>query len=419
MCRSPIWYVPVANKQDEIFHIPQFVRFCEQRMQWDPKITTPPGLYLVTLGLRVLLYPIGFLKCAHTHWIRCTNVLALCLVPWLCSRLRQRLGRYRESLSPWICATLPPLWFFGFLYYTDVLSVAAVLTGMLAVESRRYGMASLVGWCSLWFRQNNIVWVLFMMGVAMLQELQRLSHTPVQQTPPLIALAQQTSAWMKLIRTGAPFLPVLASFATYVWWNDGSIVLGDKSHHQIALHVPQLGYFFAFALAFGWPVIMSSLRGPWRAGHLVQGAALTLLGMLSVHYCTMEHPFLLADNRHYTFYVWRRVVKAHEVMPYVLVLVYVVSAMLWVRTLARSRSTLWIMGWLVATGLTVVPSSLIEPRYFLVSYLLLRLYVPDPSPAWEGVELTCHMGINVATILLFVRCPFRWPQENGWQRFMW
>jgi len=388
-------------------------------MDWDPKITTPAGLYLVTLGLHVLLYPFGFTKCTQTGWIRFTNVLVLSIIPWLCLRIRQRQGRRRASLAPWICATLPPLWFFGFLYYTDVLSIVTVLAGMLAMESRCYGMAALFGWLSLWFRQNNIVWVLFIMGASMLQELQRLSSTPAEKMPPMLTLVQHSSTWAKLIRTGAIFLPVFVSFAAYLWWNDGSVVLGDKSHHQLAMHLPQLGYLFAFTLFFGWPAVVSSLRGPWLYHHGILAVVLLLAGFLAVHFGTMEHPFLLADNRHYTFYVWRRIVKAHDAMPYVLVLVYAFSAMLWMRTLARTRNALWILGWLIATSLTLVPSPLIEPRYFLVSYLLLRLYAPDPPFQLQWLELACHICINAVTMTVFCLYPFRWPREVGWQRFMW
>ena len=34
-----------------------------------------------------------------------------------------------------------------------------------------------------------------------------------------------------------------------------------------------------------------------------------LLMVASIHVFTYAHPFLLADNRHYTFYLWRRVIS--------------------------------------------------------------------------------------------------------------
>ena len=46
-------------------------------------------------------------------------------------------------------------------------------------------------------------------------------------------------------------------------------------------------------------------------------------------YSRIHHPFLLSDNRHYTFYVWRRVYMVHPIMPYALVPVYLACAWAW------------------------------------------------------------------------------------------
>lgn len=43
----------------------------------------------------------------------------------------------------------------------------------------------------------------------------------------------------------------------------------------------------------------------------------------------IHHPFLLSDNRHYTFYVWRRVYMFHPLMPYLLVPIYLACAWAW------------------------------------------------------------------------------------------
>ena len=41
--------------------------------------------------------------------------------------------------------------------------------------------------------------------------------------------------------------------------------------------------------------------------------------------CSLAHPYLLADNRHYPFYLWRKIINAHWLMKYMLVPVYVYS----------------------------------------------------------------------------------------------
>src|ERR1700761_747791 len=32
---------------------------------------------------------------------------------------------------------------------------------------------------------------------------------------------------------------------------------------------------------------------------------------------SIQHPFLLSDNRHFTFYVWRRVFLSHPIIPFI------------------------------------------------------------------------------------------------------
>ena len=58
-----------------------------------------------------------------------------------------------------------------------------------------------------------------------------------------------------VIETLAPYFFPLGSFALFLVWNGGTIVLGDKSNHVAALHFPQLFYFVGFAIAFLLPIL--------------------------------------------------------------------------------------------------------------------------------------------------------------------
>jgi alpha-1,2-glucosyltransferase len=60
---------------DEIFHIPQARKYCNGKFtEWDPKITTLPGLYVISVGI---LNPVSLflerLYCDVTH-LRLINV---------------------------------------------------------------------------------------------------------------------------------------------------------------------------------------------------------------------------------------------------------------------------------------------------------------------------------------------------------
>lgn len=46
----------------------------------------------------------------------------------------------------------------------------------------------------------------------------------------------------------------------------------------------------------------------------------------------VAHPFLLADNRHYAFYLWRRIINLHPYARYALAPGYFIAArLLWIQ----------------------------------------------------------------------------------------
>lgn len=63
---------------------------------------------------------------------------------------------------------------------------------------------------------------------------------------------------------------------------------------------------------------------------------------------------------------------------------------------------------------TLLPTPLLEPRYFLVPYILLRAQVVDVQPYGIFVEGLWYMVINVATTYVFL-----YKERVGVGRFMW
>ena len=145
-----------------------------------------------------------------------------------------------------------------------------------------------------------------------------------------------------------------------------------------SFHLPQLYYFIAFATIMGWPALASGDSGwkmlandvrdricgnkrcvlivyAWCEGlscpplirrtmihvavSVVMGLSIKLFTWVQVILrkntpdlelaSRIHHPFLLSDNRHYTFYVWRRIFMLHPIMPYLLIPGYIVCAWIW------------------------------------------------------------------------------------------
>lgn len=181
-----IWVSAVVPEPylDEAFHVPQAQAYwAHQWTHWDPKITTPPGLYLWSYLLcGAMLAVRGSPTEVDAESLRTSNVAAMAaLLPW---RLQTLLDSVRkEHNSRQIGARLshtvlniclfPPLFFFSGLYYTDILALLLVVEAYNWDLKRastksfasRPGLIFLVfGVLSLLFRQTNIFWVSVFFG---------------------------------------------------------------------------------------------------------------------------------------------------------------------------------------------------------------------------------------------------------------
>ncbi|PWN31453.1 uncharacterized protein FA14DRAFT_151418 [Meira miltonrushii] len=475
---------------DEIFHIPQAQQYCKGEFaKYDPKLTTPPGLYIVSLIQgqigSLLALGTGTLNsktCQSVSQLRQTSLFALFLLPYILASYclatpanvtitqdrNVKVGWQRTSvpISPMEAITpnvhtisfLPPMWFFGLLYYTDVPSTLFVMAMLAASKRNENLLAALLGAISLTLRQTNIVWILFAMGTSALSNLSTigLDTRPLSQTSVIEQLRSITSlpaltAIRILSQTAMPYIPVFGASAAFILYN-GSIVLGDKEHHQVSTHWVQPFYFAAFASFFAWPTLLISLNRARRGFHLstlrilgeiVSLALIFSIALAAVQYGTVEHPFILADNRHYAFYFWRKIIKRTDWARYALAIPYTISIRAWWIALSQHFSFFWLVGFCMCLSAAVIPSPLIEPRYFMIPFIIARLGLMQstkPSEPTVGgsrqslvklndiskpffnaclVEMIWFALINGSTLYLFLYKPFRWPDSIDWQRFMW
>jgi alpha-1,2-glucosyltransferase len=137
----------------------------------------------------------------------------------------------------------------------------------------------------------------------------------------------------------------------------------------------------------------------------------------------MAHPFLLADNRHYPFYVWKNLFRRFAPAKYLFVPAYLVCATVMQRAWSgeRAQSRLFQLLFWAVTALCLVPTPLLEPRYFLTPFLLWFLH--SAPRLIESVLRSCaavalYVAINAATLYVFLRRPFTWA-DGSEARFMW
>jgi alpha-1,2-glucosyltransferase len=236
-------------------------------------------------------------------------------------------------------------------------------------------------------------------------------------------------------------------------------------------------YIWPCIVFFSWPVLLPSIARLSRKALPRIPVALAVMGLmlLAVHLNTVIHPFTLADNRHYVFYVFRILLR-HAVIKYAAVPVYFTCAWLVIDAMGRmptrneskvrqktkgdkghdqtsptrsapedSTRVSFVLVWLSATTLSLVTAPLVEPRYFIIPWLVWRMNIPVESPGEDShgesdakhkgvvsqtfswvisnrlwVEMAWYTLINFVTCYVFLYKGFEWPQEPGnVQRFMW
>lgn len=216
-------------------------------------------------------------------------------------------------------------------------------------------------------------------------------------------------------------------FLVFLIANRG-IVLGDRHAHFSVFHLPQIFYFSLFSFTFGFPWIATknNLIQFFDAIRLnkVKTIVATSLIVGSFFSSCHVHPYLLADNRHFTFYVWRRFLGCPTTLfsrSIFLTPFYAFSLYTIISTL-RKKDTLWRYLFSICLCISIVPQKLLEFRYFIVPFTIWRLNIPNSHQSNHfqvTAEFVLNCFVNILTIYLFLYKTFKWPSSSDTQRFMW
>ncbi|KAI9804501.1 MAG: hypothetical protein M1825_001400 [Sarcosagium campestre] len=517
---------------DEVFHVKQAQAYCNHQWRvWDPKLTTPPGLYIATALLSGL-----FGRC-DLDFLRLLNLTVHAVGTFLVTRRIYNVihkplqsdtrGHGASASKPWSeklvaehvalnIFLFPVLFFLSALYYTDVISTFFVLLAydvfleLPQTSWQRDAAIVILGLISLSFRQTNIFWVcVFQGGLAVIRTLETNTSRPESGEhrptfPTIMRRAWKHAQLYDLPAEDAYVEDYLKSTASVLI---ASLVRFKTVSRAIVPYVVLLSLFGGFVMWNGGVVLVYTLVPTWIRERIIIKSSSDLnsdlntrsvtflrpssfprnhiiiaalgLTLTIIHLNTIVHPFTLADNRHYVFYVFRWVLLRGP-LRYLVAPIYLVCA--WAvlsklgghdsdadtaegvhdrsnqdsgrskRSKGRGKSpaatkasksntsknhnnnnkVTFVLVWLVSTSLSVMTAPLVEPRYFIIPWVVWRLHVPpaptiastpsgrlfSPSSLW--FETLWLATINLVTVYIFLYKDFSWPQEPGLrQRFMW
>jgi alpha-1,2-glucosyltransferase len=278
-------------------------------------------------------------------------------------------------------ALSPTIYFFNFLDYTDAASVsviAAMFYYNLTKSEWRLGLVSLV---AVFIRQNNIIWILYLIIYRVLADHKKVILAPKSLPAHLLAIIRIFLTNKMLILKQSKFqISAIALFALYAYlFNGGRLVFGDHAHHKMTFHPNQLLYLSLFCIV-NLPITLgeylSSIGNFFQRIYISRHALAAYLFLLSlsivlVDQFTLIHPFIRDDNRHYTFYIYRYLLK-HNIPKYALCLLYAFSFHLIFKQVVNSEIKLMkFILWLGASFGYLCLGELVEFRYFAIPFVML------------------------------------------------
>ena len=254
---------------DEVFHIPQAQAYWNGKWgQWNPKITTPPGLYLFSYAVNSVTSWCSTKDLElGTEDLRFTNFLLLYLLLvalYVWTAVAKREVHHDAVMQREFRIVLFPLFFFfSGLYYTDLLSALTVVVTYVfwSASQKSSGSPTLYqslhlvsGLAALATRQTNVFWVaVYLGGLQVVKTVKREAGVTRIHDPPMSeAFFEGQSAWTGLVlalivldflitsisiaQNGISILPqllvdlwpslaLMLSFAAFVLYN-GGVVLG-------------------------------------------------------------------------------------------------------------------------------------------------------------------------------------------------
>jgi alpha-1,2-glucosyltransferase len=300
---------------DEYFHFNQFLAYHKNQFShWDPKITTPPGLYIIQRIFAIVL-PADLSTMRMLNSLFFSNIFVVYVLK-IYDFLEPCPGNLSRSLN---LALTPTIYFFNFLDYTDSASVsviAAMFYYNLTKSEWRLGFVSLI---SVFIRQNNVIWILYLIIYRVLSDNKKQILAPKSLPAHLLTIVKIfLGNKMQILKQSKFQIMAIAVFGGYVYYfNDGRLVFGDHEHHKMVFHPNQLLYLSLFCIA-NFPITLgeyiSSIGNFFQRIYISRHALAAYLFLLSlsiilVDQFTLIHPFIRDDNRHYTFYIYRYLLK--------------------------------------------------------------------------------------------------------------
>lgn len=360
---------------DEGFNVPQISAFSHGNYTVEKELTMLPVYHGV---IALLLKVVGGTTLQQARLISFLGAAFGVFFFYLLVQRVSSSGKYLRTIQ---FVTLPILFPFHFLLYTDAWSLAFVLLSIERALAEKPTASGVSAWCAVLFRQPAIFWA----GFAWLLLLWRKDEDFL---PPFSILRQR-------LRDGWVFVLLFLSFVVFILLN-GGVAIGDRQHQQASLNLANVWFLLLLIFCLFAPEQFCSAR---KLVHLCNRRPIILGGIgglftiysftYAIHH-VYNQPGLWFFLRNRILF-WSTTILWLKLIAFCLIMVAL--CYLWYKPLPERRMYLLYP----VAFLSVLFLPLIEQRYYLPAFAIFLAFRERSNP-WQEWALIGIYG--VASMLL-------------------
>ncbi len=265
-CAFIIFFVGPKRFADESFHSLQIKRIYRSDHRFVPELTNIPGYHYTMAFMGRITDPIfSYGRHPKLDSIRLFHAILSLLLPIVLFFLIRELKQ--KSMIMFVVIFTPIIFPLLFLAYTDILSLTLFLCAFLFHIKKRYDLAGLFMLLDISVRQDNIIWIGFLLALLIYETYQ--NHKKIDKTFITTFFSQSLS-----------YIIVTILFTIFYVFN-GGVAIGDKSAHpSMRLHLGNVYLFFTTFSFLFLPIIIGNIKKIYHvfAQHKIYYTILILIG---------------------------------------------------------------------------------------------------------------------------------------------
>ena len=419
---------------DEKFHLQQTLSYYNNQFySWNDKLTTFPGTFFFgSIFLKIFHFFHFEINENNSIKIARLFIAIISILSFIFLSFFKKKNGIEQDLKfkfQLIICLFPINFFYNFLYYTDAFSIFSLIIFFYLnlYTNKIYILRFLSGILCISIRQNNIIWVNFFA----LKEVINLIGNIFNNYSGLKKLLNN------IFSTIIEFIDILIIdilFIIFLIKNNLSVVLGDKANHKMVFHLAQINHILIFSLIFFPMLNYKTLRNFNKILNSKKKTARFLL-IFCIIICVVFqlnkfsyiHDFILSDNRHYIFYYFKKIYLKDNIRHGLLIYLSFTYSIIINDNLKLLKDTK-IISLLICSFLSLIPSKLVELRYFTPIYIIFIILINYNKENFDDLHqyifnwfnILAHFAINSITIYIFLFKPFENKfMENEISRFMY